>query len=110
MKTKMIIYKATTLMLTTIFLTSCTTTSLWRSTDPDECIEISFDEMTEEDLKSDGIPYRKDEDRQLFYVERNTKQQKFRDYALRVAGTPFTLAADACMLFVPYGGLVEPGY
>ena len=98
MKTTTIPFRTTALLLlATVYSTSCNTTALWRSTDPNECIEVSFDEMTEEALKEDDFKYHKDDEKQLFFIEKDSTQ-KFGNYALRVFGTPITTTADACLI------------
>ena len=103
MKTVSKLFQTTALLLSASLCTSCCTTSLWRSTDPNEYIEVSFDEMTEEALEEDGFNYRKDEEKQLFFIEKEPSQ-KFGNYALRVVGTPITVTADSFLIgFLVYG-------
>ncbi len=103
MKTASKLPQTTALLLATSLCSSCCTTSLWRSTDPNECIEVSFDEMTEEALREDGFNYRKDAEKQLFFIEKDPSQ-KFGSYALRVVGTPITVTADTLLVgFMAYG-------
>ena len=93
MRTTSNLLRTVTFMLVASLCSSCCTRSLWQSTDPDEYIEVSFDEMTEEALKEDGFSYRRDDGKQLFFIEKDPSQ-RFINYASRVLGTPITVAAD----------------
>ena len=97
MKMVNVFLKLMMVLLTAVIFSSCCTTSLWRSTDPHECIEVSFDEMTEEALIEDGFTYRKDNAKQFFYIEKDSKQ-KLGNYTWRVVGMPVTIAADTFLI------------
>jgi hypothetical protein len=102
-KTAHCLMRPVCLALSALLCTSCSTTSLWRSTDPNECIEVRYDQMTEAALIEDGFTYTKDDAKQFYFVEKSSKE-KFRDYALRTLGTPVTVVADACIIsFLAYG-------
>ena len=95
------------LTMCALLSTSCTTTSLWRSTDPNECIEVRYDEMTEAALIEDGFSYTKNDTKQFYFVEKSSRE-KFKDYALRTLGLPVTVTADACIIsFFAYGYTVS---
>lgn len=89
------------LLLTLAMATSCTTTqALWDDTDP--YVALSLSDITEDELKAQGIPYYRDDARQVFFVEKRGLA-KYKDYAVRALGTPATIAIDAATTIVVVG-------
>jgi len=86
-------------------LVSCATPALWDATDPREYIAMDRNEKNEAKLKAGGLSYRVDDDRNLFYVEKN-RLQKSRDYAIRTIGTPITVVLDAATTIVVVGAAI----
>jgi hypothetical protein len=84
---------------------SCCTTALWDATDPNECIEVSADAVTEEALIEDGFKFHQHTTNGLFHIEKTTKQ-KAGDYSLRVVGTPVAVGADVLLVGVFSLGLM----
>ena len=78
---------------------SCATPALWKKTDPDECVSVSAEDITEEELQEQGLAYFVSDDGMHYYVDKSFTT-KFRDYALRVLGTPVTVALDAVLVVV----------
>jgi hypothetical protein len=88
-----------TWLLITVFCSSCCTSILWELTDPNDRVEVSFRDATEQEWKAEGLDYYRDETQKLFYVEQNSNQ-KFENYTLRTVGTPITVAVDAVILLM----------
>ena len=84
---------------------SCCTTALWDATDPNETIEVSADEVTEQALIEDGFIFHQHTTNGLFHIEKTTKQ-KAGDYSMRVAGTPVAIGVDILLVGVFTLGLM----
>ena len=74
------------------------TKDLWGGTDPNHKAWIDVEEITEEELKARGVPYRRYSTEKMdgFIVEKSDRE-KLKDYTYRALGTPVTLAADAAV-------------
>ena len=96
--------KALILLLTLAFTASCATTrALWDDTDP--YVALSPDDITEDELKAQGIPYYRDDMRKVFFVEKRGLA-KYKDYAIRALGTPATIVIDAATSIVVIGASI----
>ncbi len=84
-----------------LILTSCTTTYLWNETDP--YVLVSQNEITESELRSRKVKYVRDDQFGVFFVEKKALE-KYTDYAIRVVGTPVTVAVDTATTIVVVGG------
>ena len=84
------------ILLAVIFLTqvSCFTPALWDQTNPSEHVAISANRISEQDLKSKGIDYYKDEKLNVIYCPKSSIR-KLGDYTIRVLATPVTVSVDA---------------
>ncbi len=82
------------LIILALSCNGCVTPKLWKATDPNESIRMEYATVNEEDLKSKGLKYVKDDLTQSYSVEKDSSQ-KFQDYTYRVLGTPLTVALDA---------------
>lgn len=83
------------------------TTKLWDATNPNERIWIGEGEISEAELKKRGVEYEvySSETCPGFLVEKSA-MNKFKDYNLRMLGTPVTLAVDAAASVVVGAALV----
>ena len=72
-------------------LASCTTSYLWEHTDP--YVALSQDNVTEAQLATRNLKYIRDDEFDLFYVQKEGLQ-RYKDYALRTFGTPITIVVD----------------
>lgn len=80
----------------------CATAALWQSTDPEERMLISAMDISHEELERQGIHYEyvNNELGRGFLVQKSALE-KFRDYNLRLLGTPVTVVIDsACIVAV----------
>lgn len=86
-----------------LFQFGCTS-MLWDDTRSDELVFISSKDITEEELQKRGVEYEvfSSETYNGFLVEKSTKD-KFKDYHLRMLGTPVTLTVDAASTVVVAG-------
>ena len=77
-------------------LGGCATSNLWDDTHPRQSIWIDAKDITEAELQKRGVEYEvyTSETCNGFLVEKSAKD-KFKDYHLRLLGTPVTLAVDA---------------
>lgn len=91
------ILKSVCWIMIAVMSSSCATTSLWRSTDPNETVELRYDDMTEEALIEDGFTFTRDDSKELFFIHKSAGEKR-KDYALRAIGTPFTVALDAFLI------------
>lgn len=82
-------------------LASCTTTYLWNETDP--YVLVSQKEITESELKARKAKYVRDDQFGVFFVEKK-ELEKYTDYAIRIVGTPVTVAVDTATTIVVVGG------
>ncbi len=76
------------------FLSSCATSALWKATDPDTYVQINMEDVSEEELKAQGLHYRADYFQEVYYVEKSAVD-RLKDYSLRAFGTPVTVVWDA---------------
>ncbi len=88
-----------------IFCTSCATPALWKATNPQEYVRINMEDISEKELKKKGLKYYKDETSEAYYVEKSALT-KFKDYSLRILGTPVTITLDAMISIVVIGTLM----
>ncbi len=86
-----------------VTMVSCATPALWKRTNPGEYVSVSAEDVTEGELREQGLAYFVSDDGMHYYVEKSFTT-KFRDYTLRVFGTPVTVALDA-VLFVVVGAV-----
>jgi len=77
---------------------SCATPALWERTDPTEYIRVDSEVVSEEELREQGLLYVKFEESGSYHVEKDSAR-KARDYALRLFGTPVTIAVDAALIY-----------
>jgi hypothetical protein len=94
-----------TLFPTILAQTACMTGALWEATNPNERIGIPYADISEEELKSRGVSYKRYDEGNMFLVEKTT-MQKFRDYTYRAVGTPVTVTLDAASAVVVVVGLM----
>ncbi|MFH2046792.1 MAG: hypothetical protein ABIK92_16800 [Pseudomonadota bacterium] len=89
------------ILITILFfvLNSCATTYLWDRTDPNGYVKIKFTEITEDNLKSRGAKYIRDDNEHAFYVDKDSFD-RFKDYSTRVLGTPITVVIDATTVVI----------
>ena len=94
------------LWLAMLSVSACTT-QLWRDTDPEQKIWINAGEISEAELESRGVEYKKYSTNSLngFLVGKSEKE-KLKDYTYRVLGTPVTLTVDAAGYAVMVGGVL----
>lgn len=90
------------LLLASILCSSCCTPALWNATNPNECIEVSPEEVTEYALVEDGFIFHQHTTNGLFHIEK-TPMQKAGDYSLRVVGTPIAIGADTLVVGLSLG-------
>ena len=84
-----------------VLFTSCTTTYLWNETDP--YVLVSQKEITESELQARKVKYVRDDQFGVFFVQKKAFE-KYTDYAIRIVGTPVTVAVDTTTLVVVVGG------
>ena len=95
-----------TSLILSLFVSSCATTALWESTDPNEYVIVPMDKVTEATLKSKGLRYYVDAPKAVYYVQKRSLL-KFRDYAIRTFGSPITVAVDAVTTIVVVGAFMN---
>lgn len=88
-------------VLALLVLASCTTTYLWNETDP--YVLVSQKDITETELLARNLNYVRDDQFGVFFVQKQALE-KYTDYAIRVVGTPVTVAVDAATTIVVVGG------
>lgn len=85
----------------------CATQTLWDNTSPRVRVFIPYDQVTEEQLQARHVDYiRCNDEVWNGYLVKKDQLRKFRDMALRVFGTPVTLAIDATTTVVIVGAYV----
>ena len=78
---------------------SCATKALWEATDPDRYVQIKYTDITEQELKSKGGKYVKDDNKKVYYVNKSSFE-KLKNYTYRAIGTPVTIVVDATSLLI----------
>ena len=84
-----------------LILTSCTTTYLWNETDP--YVLVSQKDITEQELHARKLKYVRDDEFGVFFVQKKGLE-RYTDYAIRIVGTPVTVAVDTTTFVVVVGG------
>ena len=83
------------------------TSQLWEDTDPNERIWIDATEITEEELQKRGVEYEAYSSENLNgYLLKKSTKDKFKDYHLRLLGTPVTIMTDAAVVAGTVAGVV----
>ncbi len=87
-------------LLPILFLcSSCCTSALWESYDPDGYIQIPYSEISEQELRDRNIDFIKDDAHSSYYVPK-TNMQKLTEYSIRLFATPVTVAVDAAAIII----------
>lgn len=81
------------ILILLFFSSACFTPALWKATDPNEYIQVSYAEITEKELQAKNVKYRKDDKKSCYYVEKNSFL-KLKDYSCRILATPITVVLD----------------
>ena len=83
---------------------SCCTSALWRDTDPRARVWIDSGKITRQSLQERGVKYETTvvQGREGYLVEKSD-WGKFKDYQLRMLGTPVTLTVDVATTVVVVG-------
>ena len=87
------------IVLILILFQACATTELWKKINPEEYVQISMNEISENELKEKGIKYYKNENKEVFYLEKSSVR-KLGDYSLRILLTPLTVVLDVTTVIV----------
>ena len=88
------------LLVPILFLcSSCCTSALWESYDPDGYIQIPYAEITEEELRDNKIDFIKDDTSASFYVSKSN-MRILSEYSIRLFATPVTVAVDAAIIVI----------
>lgn len=90
-----------------VFCQGGCTSMLWDDTRSDDMLYISADDITEQELQKRGVEYEIYSNGSCngFLVEKSLKD-KFKDYHLRLLGTPVTLTVDAATTVVVAGAMI----
>jgi hypothetical protein len=87
------------LLLFVFLIQSCMTQRVWQKTDPDEYVQISMKEFSEDEIKAKNIKYYKNDKEKVYYIEKSNLR-KLGDYSLRLLLTPITVPIDAATYIV----------
>lgn len=88
-----------------LFCNSCATKTLWKATDPNDYIKIKYTKITEQELRTSGSKYHKNDITKYYYVEKNSFD-KLKDYTFRGFATPVAIVVDATTFIIIGSGLV----
>ncbi len=88
-----------------VLTTSCATKKLWEATDPEEYVSVPQSEVSEAELREQGVNYRKDDEHGVYYVEKSNFR-RLGDYTIRFFATPVTVVLDAAPAIVVIGGVI----
>ena len=89
----------TTLLAIAFLCSSCCTSAMWESYDPDGYIQIEYAEITEQELLDKKVEYIKDDATSSFYVPKSN-MRILSEYSIRLLATPVTVALDAALIVV----------
>lgn len=84
-------------LLLFFFLIQSCTPALWKKTNPDEYVQVSMKDFSENEIKAKNIKYYKNDKEKVYYIEKSNLR-KFGDYSLRFLLTPITVPIDAVTL------------
>ncbi len=92
--------KLIAILLPIVFLcSSCCTSALWESYEPDGYIQIGYTEITEQELREKKMDFIKDDANSSFYVPKSN-MRKLSEYSIRLFATPITVAVDAALIVI----------
>jgi hypothetical protein len=91
-----------------VLTSSCATRlteTLWEATDPGRYVAVPQDEVSEIELREQGVSYYKDNKLGLYYVEK-TGLRRIGDWTVRFFATPVALTLDAAPVIVVVGAVL----
>jgi hypothetical protein len=87
-------------LLPIVFLcSSCCTSALWESYDPDGYIQIRYTDVTEQELRDKKMDFIQDDVNSSYYVPKSN-MRKLSEYSVRLLATPVTVAVDAALIVI----------
>lgn len=87
-------------LLPIVFLcSSCCTSSLWESYDPDGYIQIPYAEISEQELLDREMDFIRDDATSSYYVPKSN-MRILSEYSVRFFATPVTVVVDAALIVI----------